>query len=185
MVHSTLFTAEESLRIFRPVVVMVWFVHHYAPPLHQGQLQLCHVVPAFLERRFLARFVLLPAGFLRHRDFHASFSLESPIVVVAALAESRAFSVPATRPVIAVEASFSPSNTALQRTTGPLLRSVAFRLFHVFLSAQRHCRQWSLSLGRSFCVVYLKTVMPASLARCSNSPSLQRPMPVARSPSGI
>jgi hypothetical protein len=41
-----------------------------------------------------------------------------------------------------------PSNNALQRTTGALFRFRAFIFYHIFLSAQRHCRQWSLSLIR-------------------------------------
>jgi len=40
------------------------------------------------------------------------------------------------------------ANHALQRTTGPLCRIVAFRLFHVFLSARRHRRPVVAELGR-------------------------------------
>ena len=38
---------------------------------------------------------------------------------------------------------------ALQRTTGPLCRIVAFRFTHGFLSAQRYCRPVVAELGRS------------------------------------
>ena len=120
-------------------------------------------LPSFVERRFPARIVLLPVGFPHLLDFLASFSwMESPVVVVAALAERRAFALSSACPVGTVEASFPPSNHALQRTTGPLLRFLGLGFTHSFLSAQRHCRQWSLSFGSAS----FPTRMGRTLFRC-------------------
>lgn len=43
MVNSTLFTAKESLRVFRPVVVVFWFVHQHAPPFQDCEFEFLHI----------------------------------------------------------------------------------------------------------------------------------------------